>query len=55
MLSDECRRLANDLHQKDFMTNIVEKVRFGEVSEEELTAHAATLVYVNYLMAWTLV
>ncbi|PSK33975.1 Isotrichodermin C-15 hydroxylase [Elsinoe australis] len=38
------RRLANDLHQKDFMTNIVEKVRFGEVSEEELTAHAATLV-----------
>lgn len=37
------RRLANKTSRKDFLTNIVGKVEAGEVSREELTAHASTL------------
>ncbi|KAH8660703.1 cytochrome P450 monooxygenase [Tricladium varicosporioides] len=38
------RRLKNKTSRKDFMTNLVEKVEFGEVSKEEMTAHASTLI-----------
>ena len=34
--------------RKDILTNIVDKVESGEVSQEELTAHSSTLMYVNY-------
>jgi hypothetical protein len=32
------------------MTNVVDKVKSGEVSQEELCAHASTLVYVLYFV-----
>ena len=38
------RRLQNDNGRQDFLTNIVSKVKGGEVSEEELSAHASTLM-----------
>ncbi|KAH8807828.1 benzoate 4-monooxygenase cytochrome P450 [Xylogone sp. PMI_703] len=38
------RRLANKSSRKDFLTNLVEKVDNGEVSKEEMTAHASTLI-----------
>ncbi|KAK3203030.1 hypothetical protein GRF29_154g1517365 [Pseudopithomyces chartarum] len=38
------RRLQNDNGRQDFLTNIVSKVKGGEVSEEELSAHASTLI-----------
>ncbi|KAH6674968.1 benzoate 4-monooxygenase cytochrome P450 [Halenospora varia] len=38
------RRLGNKTSRKDFMTNLVEKVEIGEVSKEEMTAHASTLI-----------
>lgn len=38
------RRLASKSNRKDFLTTLVKKVEEGEVSEEELTAHASTLV-----------
>ncbi len=31
--------------RKDFLTNIIEQVESGEVSREEITAHASTLMY----------
>jgi hypothetical protein len=38
------RRLESTSDRKDFMTNLVGKVKAGEVSEEELNAHTSTLV-----------
>ncbi|KAK2610031.1 hypothetical protein N8I77_003491 [Diaporthe amygdali] len=38
------RRLNACSGREDFLTNISEKVKTGEVSEEEMTAHASTLV-----------
>lgn len=38
------RRLASETGRQDFMANLVSKVKAGEVSQEEMTAHASTLV-----------
>ena len=38
------RRIDSKTSRKDFMTNLVEKVTTGEVSREEMTAHASTLM-----------
>jgi len=38
------RRLQSTCDRQDFMTNLVGKVKAGEVSEEELNAHSSTLV-----------
>ncbi|KAI9837894.1 MAG: Cytochrome P450 monooxygenase orf9 [Sclerophora amabilis] len=38
------RRLASQSPRKDFMHNLVEKVKSGEIEKEELTAHASTLI-----------
>lgn len=38
------RRMARKDPRKDFMENYIEKVRSGEISEEEMTAHASTLI-----------
>ena len=38
-------RLASTSARKDFLTGIIVKTEAGEVSREELTAHASTLVY----------
>ena len=38
------RRLNHESSRTDILTNIVDKVKTGEVSKEELTAHASTLV-----------
>ncbi|KAL3417255.1 BCL4p [Phlyctema vagabunda] len=38
------RRLGSTTTRKDFLATIVDKVRVGEVSQEELTAHASTLI-----------
>nr|ANM86459.1 putative cytochrome p450 [Cladonia uncialis subsp. uncialis] len=38
------RRLQSVSPRKDILTNVVDKVKGGEVSQEELTAHASTLV-----------
>ena len=38
------RRLESGSPRKDFFTNIVSKVKAGEVSLEEMTAHASTLM-----------
>ncbi|KAI0141749.1 cytochrome P450 [Xylariaceae sp. FL1272] len=37
-------RLGKDPAQRDFVSNVVSKVRKGEVSEEQLVAHTSTLV-----------
>ncbi|KAI1805812.1 cytochrome P450 [Daldinia bambusicola] len=38
------KRLEADTPRQDFLTNIISKVRNGEVSQEEMTAHASTLI-----------
>ncbi|KAF2753069.1 putative cytochrome P450 [Pseudovirgaria hyperparasitica] len=38
------RRLEGADNRQDFLTNITDKVRSGEVSLEEMTAHASTLI-----------
>ncbi|KAI1081392.1 cytochrome P450 [Whalleya microplaca] len=38
------QRLAKGSGQKDFLTKLVDKVRKGEVSKEQMVAHTATLV-----------
>ena len=38
--------MASNSSRKDFLTTLVRKVEEGEVSKEELTAHASTLVWV---------
>ncbi|KAI1499291.1 cytochrome P450 [Biscogniauxia marginata] len=38
------QRLQKNSNDKDFLTNLVDKVRKGEVVEEEMVAHASTLV-----------
>ena len=38
------KRLESESPRKDFFTNIVSKVKAGEVSLEEMTAHASTLM-----------
>lgn len=38
------RRLNNESSRNDILSNVVGKVKSGEVSKEELTAHASTLV-----------
>lgn len=38
------RRLDSAAERKDFFTNLVAKVKSGEVSQEEMTAHASTLI-----------
>jgi cytochrome P450 len=40
----ENRRLDNPSNRKDILSNLVHKVKSGEVSQEELTAHASTLI-----------
>lgn len=51
ILSFSLTRIASRLHSKasrqDFFTNIVAKVKSGEIEQEEMTAHASTLMYVN--------
>ena len=42
------RRLANESGRKDFLTNLVEKVKSGEIEKEEMAAHVSTLVLVKY-------
>jgi cytochrome P450 len=37
-------RLDSKVSRKDFLSKLVEKVKLGEVGEEEMTAHASTLV-----------
>ena len=44
---EDSRRLANKTARKDILTNVVDKVEKGEVPQEEMTAHASTLVYVE--------
>lgn len=38
------RRFDSKTSRKDFMTNLVEKIKMGEISMEEMTAHASTLM-----------
>ena len=38
------RRLTMKAERKDFLTNLVGRVKAGEVHLEEMTAHASTLV-----------
>ncbi|KAI1483691.1 cytochrome P450 [Daldinia eschscholtzii] len=38
------RRLEAETPRQDFLTHIASKVRNGEVSQEEMTAHASTLI-----------
>lgn len=38
------KRLDAQTPRQDFFTNIVGKVRSGDVSQEEMTAHASTLM-----------
>ena len=38
----------NESGRKDFSTNLVEKVKSGEIEKEEMAAHVSTLVYVKY-------
>jgi hypothetical protein len=38
------RRLNSESDRHDFLTNISEKVKVGELSQEEMTAHASTLM-----------
>ncbi|KAI3199307.1 hypothetical protein CBS147311_6036 [Penicillium roqueforti] len=38
------RRLESQSSRKDFLTNLVDKVKNGEVGKEEMTAHASTLI-----------
>lgn len=38
------RRLESESDRKDFLTNVISKVKSGEVSHEELIGHASTLV-----------
>ncbi|KAI1098801.1 cytochrome P450 [Jackrogersella minutella] len=38
------KRLDADTPREDFFTHIVSKVKSGEVSQEEMTAHASTLI-----------
>lgn len=40
------RRLNHESSRNDILTNVVDKVKSGEISKEELTAHASTLVSV---------
>lgn len=42
-----CRRLAINESRNDFVSLLVDKVREGEVSKEEMTAHVSTLTYVS--------
>lgn len=42
--ADLFRRLANKSARKDILTNVVGKVETGEIPQEELTAHASTLM-----------
>lgn len=38
------RRLDEESARQDFFTNMTSKVRLGKVEQEEMTAHASTLV-----------
>lgn len=38
------KRVDNQAARQDFFTHITSKVRSGEVEQEEMTAHASTLV-----------
>lgn len=38
------RRLDTANTRDDFLTNVVSKVKDGEISREQLTAHASTLM-----------
>ncbi|KAK7749837.1 hypothetical protein SLS53_000418 [Cytospora paraplurivora] len=38
------QRLKKDADQRDFLTNVANKVRNGEVSAEEMAAHSSTIV-----------
>lgn len=38
------RRLENNVGRRDFLTNVADKVKTGEVSHEEMAAHSSTLV-----------
>jgi len=42
MISDS--RLASRTPRKDFLSDVIDKMKAGEVSIEELTAHASTFV-----------
>ena len=44
LANDADRRLNSKTSRKDFMTNLVEKIKMGEISMEEMTAHASTLM-----------
>jgi hypothetical protein len=44
------RRLQNDNGRKDFLTNLVGKVKAEEVSQEEMSAHTSTLVWVSSIL-----
>lgn len=41
------QRLEELTMRQDFLTNLVSQVKSGAVPEEEMTAHASTLMYVN--------
>lgn len=38
------RRLENNVGRRDFLTSVVDKVKSGEVSHEEMAAHSSTFV-----------
>jgi len=45
-----CSRLEIGVEQKDFLTNVSQKVLSGDVPQEEMAAHSSTFVYVwSYL------
>lgn len=46
-------RLEADTTRQDFLTNLVSKVKSGALWEEELTAHASTLMYVRRFLRYT--
>lgn len=53
VLTSKYSRLENKLTRKDFLTNVVDKVNSGEISREEMTAHASSLVQVTFLPSQT--
>lgn len=44
LLTENRSRLKFSGTRKDFLTDLVEKAQIGEISNEELTAHASTIV-----------
>lgn len=47
------RRLGTKTDRHDFLTNLVAKVQSGDVPEEEMTAHASTLMCVISVISST--